>query len=328
MSKTAIDLENGNVLDLEALLEVESEGALHARFSGKRFGCVQCLQALDLRRTGLTRSVAEIIAAVDLATLPQEKYFRVGTSYVKNEEPILSPSCFCHLPGLGASGKCDSPESRHHAFCYELARGKRSEFFPTGDPKNLVATTMARYIKDPTHREPDVSFLVAESAEIARKLQAEIDRGEHRTLDFDGYVGLLAVEVQLSKLTVPEYKARSQDHRKHFKSVAWVFHEHFLANVRAVREHLHQVGEVAWVIREDGGGRFHLEELQYKTRSTEKRPARRPDYCKSALLILAEMQTSSLAAAAALADQWEKQLLDGMPVQFGFPVSFGFPPAI
>jgi hypothetical protein len=327
MSQTAICLETGQVLDLESLLETQAEDSLHARFSGKRFGCAQCLMALDRRRTGLDRSLKEIIDEIDLGTLPKEKYFRASSTYEKHDEPVFSPSCFCHLPGLGASKRCESTESRHHAFCYELARGRRSLLFPGGDPQNLVVTTMARYIKEPSHREPDISFLVAESRSIALDLQRQIDQGGHRVLDFDGYSGLLAAEVQLSKLTVAEYRARTADHRKRFKDVAWIFHEHFLSNIKAVRAHMHEMGDVAWVIREEGGGRFSLEELPYKTRQREKQPARRPDFCKSALLILAEMQTESLEAAKALADQWERMMLDGQPIQPGFPVALGFPAA-
>lgn len=322
MSQTAICLETASVINLKILLEDCPEDQLLAKYSGKRFGCIHCLRALDRIRTGVVRSDAEILNGVDTESLPKEKYLRASSIYTKNEERVYSPPCFCHMPGLGDSRSCQSTESRHHDFCVELANGQRNQLFSI-DPPGLVRATMARYIKDPNHREPDISFLVAESDEVAIKLQKEIDAGKHRTLDFDGYKGWLAVEVQLSKLTVPEYEARTRDHRQRFSDVIWIFHEHFLGNVKAVRAHMDKVGAVAHVIKENGGGRFEVLQMPYRKQDKTRDHIPRPDYCKSALLMLAETQTNSLAEAKSLAELWEKIILGGGCIQPALPGTGG-----
>lgn len=322
MSQTAICLETASVVNLKSLLDNCPEDQLLARYSGKRFGCIHCLRALDRIRHGFTRSDEEILKNIDPETLPKEKYLRSSATYVKNDERVYSPPCFCHLPGLGDSRSCESSESKHHNFCVELANGQRSQLFST-DPPKLVRSVMARYLKEPAHREPDISFLIAESDELAFKLQKEIDLGGHRILDFDGYEGLLAVEVQLSKISVPEYEARTKDHRKRFKDVMWIFHENFLGNVKAVRAHMDKVGATAWVIEETGGGRFQVVEKPYKKYSKIQDEKKRPDYCKSALLMLAETQTHSAGEAKALADLWEKIIIGGGCIQPALPGTGG-----
>lgn len=318
MSLSAVCLETVSVIDVESLLAQHTEEWMRINLSSKRYGCIHCLRALDRRRTGLERSDEEILKGIDPASLPQDKYFRNGTTYEKWGETVVALPCFCHLPGLGDRVKCDSPESRHHSFCKELANGKRNLLFPSGDPANLVRTTMARYVKEPAHREPDVAFLVAETPALAASLQSEIDRGGHRTLDFDGYKGLLAVEVQLSKLSVAEYQERTRDHRRLFQDVMWVFHERFLANTKNVRAYMDQVGDVAWVIREQDSS-FFIEEHHYKPRKRESTKSRRPDFCPDALLLIAEMQVStwggSMEQARALADEWASALARGESVQ-------------
>lgn len=322
MSQTAICLETASVINLKSLLDDHPEDELLAKYSGKRFGCIHCLRALDKIRTGLTRSDSQILSGIDLNSLPKEKYLRSSSVYSRNDEKVYSPPCFCHLPGLGDSRSCQSTESRHHDFCVELANGQRNQLF-SADPPRLVRATMARYIKEPTHREPDISFLIAESEDIAFDLQKQIDSGHHRTLDFDGYSGWLAVEIQLSKLSVPEYEVRTKDHRRRFRNVMWIFHEHFLGNVKAVRAHMDKIGATAFVIREEGGGRFNIMEMPYKKYTKTKDLVPRPDYCKSALLMLAETQSNSLSEAKALAELWEKIIIGGGSIQPALPGTGG-----
>jgi len=322
MSQTAICLETASVINLKNLLDSHPEDELLAKYSGKRFGCIHCLRALDRIRTGVTRSDSQILSNVDLGSLPQEEYLRSSSIYLKSDERVYSPPCFCHLPGLGDSRSCKSTESRHHDFCVELANGQRNQLFSV-DPPRLVRTTMARYIKDPAHREPDISFLIAESEEVALELQKEIDSGHHRTLNFDGYSGWLAVEIQLSKLSVPEYQARTKDHRQRFRNVMWIFHEHFLGNVKAVRAHMDKIGATAYVIKEDGGGKFSVLEMPYKKYTKVRDLTPRPDYCKSALLMLAETQSGSLGEAKALAELWEKIIIGGGSIQPALPGTGG-----
>ena len=322
MSQTAICLETAKVLDLSEILSERPEDAVIQDFHSRKFSCIHCLRELHYQRTGLRPSDEEILAGIDPATLPANKTFRRSCTYHKQtrEEPVHSPSAFVHLPGTGDGKRCDSPESRHHAFCYELAKGKRGMLFNGSIPQRLVTTTMARYIKDPSHREPDISFLIAESDAIAHELQKEIDMGGHRTLDFDGYTGLLAAEVQLSPLKVPEYIERTQDHRKRFLDVAWIFHENFLANVRPVRIHMHQNGVIPWVIREERGGIFWLEKLPYKERGPSTKASKPKDYCMSAFMMLAaQFCPNSLEGQRALAEAWEVQMKDTGVVETGIP---------
>ena len=318
MSRTAVDPILMKVIDLSDELLVQSEDDVGAKFSGKRFGCIHCIRALDIIRHGYVRTDEAILASIDPESLPLEKSFRRSYSYEKYEEVVKVPPHFSHLPGKGMSKVCESSESRHHDFCLELARGKRNLLF-SPDPPNLCVTTMARYIKDPNHREPDISFLVAESPAIAKTLQKEIDDGKHRTLDFDGYDAWLAVEVQLSKLTVPEYISRTQDHRKHFKDVIWIFHQHFLSNVRDVRAHMDKIGVTAWVIKEEKGGSFCIEELPFKKYKKNNRKLKSPDICYSSLVMLAQTQVDTIRGAIALAQEWETKLRNGEAIQPQIP---------
>ena len=61
MSQTAIDLETKKVYSLEQLCELHEEETLMQRFSGKKFGCVQCLMEADLARLGIQRPIEEMI---------------------------------------------------------------------------------------------------------------------------------------------------------------------------------------------------------------------------------------------------------------------------
>ena len=309
MSQTAIDLETKKVYSLEQLCELHEEETLMQKFSGRRFGCVQCLMEADFDRTGVARPIEAILAELDVDQIPAEKSFRRSTIYHRNDEQIFSPSCFTHLPGKAKNAKCASSESRHHQFCAELAAGKRNLIMKV-DPPNLIATTMPRYKKDPGFREPDVAFLIAESPTIANTIQKLILRGEHRTLDFDGYEGHIAVEVQLSHLSLQEYKDRTADHRKRFKHVLWIFHEHFLQNVSAIRANQAETGEDTWVIVEDGGGRFHIERRPYKKRGPRKQK-KRVDFCSKALRRRVRRLVRSDAEAEQLAQWAEKMMKEG-----------------
>ena len=180
MSQTAIDLETKNVYSLEQLCELHDEETLMQLFSGKRFGCVQCLMEADFDRTGVARPIEAILAELDVDQIPAEKSFRRSTIYHRNDEQVFSPSCFTHLPGKAKNAKCASTESRHHQFCAELAAGKRNLIMKV-DPPNLIATTMPRY-KRSWLPQPDVAFLIAESPTIANTIQKQILRGEHRLL--------------------------------------------------------------------------------------------------------------------------------------------------
>jgi len=313
MSQTAICLKTKKVYSLEQLCELHEEETLMQRFSGKKFGCVQCLMEADLARLGIQRPIEEILAELDPDQIPAEKSFRRSTQYERNDQLVDSPSCFAHLPGKAKGAKCASTESRHHQYCAELAAGKRG-YIMRKDPPNLIATTMPRYIKDPGFREPDVAFLIAESPEIASAVNKQILRGEHRTLDFDGYEGYIAVEVQLSPITLREYKDRTADHRKRFRNVLWIFHEHFLANVKVIRAYQADMGEDTWVICEDGGGRFHLEIRPYQERGPREKRKRR-DICVQALLKRARRYRRTEAEAKWLAQFWEQRIKDGFSIE-------------
>lgn len=309
MSQTAVCLKTKNIYSLEQLCDLHEEETLMQEFSGKRFGCVQCLMEADFDRTGIARPIEAILAELDTEQIPAEKSFRRSTSYVRNEEVVFSPSCFMHLPGKAKNAKCASTESRHHQFCAELAAGKRNLIMRV-DPPNLIATTMPRYKKDPSFREPDIAFLIAESLTIATTVQKQILLGKHRTLDFDGYKGYIAVEVQLSHLSLQEYKDRTADHLKRFKHVLWVFHEHFLGNVSTIRAYHAEIGKDIWVIVEDGGGRFHLERRPYKKRGPRSKK-KRVDFCSKALQKRVRRLVKTDAEAKVLSEWVEKMMKKG-----------------
>jgi hypothetical protein len=307
MSQTAIDLETKSVYSLDQLCEMHEEETLMQQFSGKRFGCVQCLMEADYERTGVARSLEVILAELQPEQIPAEKSFRRSTKYCRGDDQVFSPSCFTHLPGKAKNAKCASTESRHHQYCAELAAGKRGCVMRS-DPPNLIRTTMPRYKKDPGFREPDIAFLTAATPSIAKDIQSQIDRGEHRTLDFIGYKGHIAVEVQLSPLSLHEYKDRTSDHLKRFNHVLWVFHEHFLMNVTTIRAHQSELGEDTWVIVEDGGGQFHLDRRPYKKRGPRPQKKKRMDYCPKAIFRRLRRLTSSDEQAKAYARYFEQQI--------------------
>ena len=313
MSQTAICLKTKKVYSLEQLCELHEEKNLMQQFSGQKFGCVQCLMEADLERLGVQRPIDEILSDLDPSQIPAEKSFRRSTTYVRNDKQIDVSSCFAHLPGKAKNAKCASTESRHHQFCAEFKAGKRN-YIMRKDPPNLIATTMPRYMKDPGFREPDVAFLIAESPEIANTVNKQILLGKHRTLDFDGYEGYIAVEVQLSRITLQEYKDRTADHRKRFRNVLWIFHEHFLGNVQVIRAYQADMGEDTYVIKEDGGGRFHLEIRPYQERGPREKRKRR-DYCVQALIKKALRYKTSHEEAVWLARFWEQRIKEGFSIE-------------
>ena len=283
MSQTAICLETKNVYRLEDLLRQHPEDELIKKFSGKKFGCVQCLMERDKEKHGVGRSIEQVLSEIDASEIPPEKHFRRSCTYVRNEKAVDSVCCFTHVSGAANNKKCASTESKHHDYCRELARGKRN-LIPELDinQPTLFSHLMPRYIKDPGFREPDIAFLLAESVEIKNQLVKEIENGGHRTLDFDGYKGHLAVEVQLSPLTLSEYKQRTIDHLQKFDNVIWIFHRNYLTNVMAVRAFLEEKEVDAYAIHDEGGGRFKIELQRYKKRGKQE-PGKRRDYCPQAL---------------------------------------------
>ena len=283
MSQTAICLETKNVYRLEDLLRQHPEDELIKKFSGKKFGCVQCMKERDKEKHGVSRPIEQILSEVDISQIPPEKHFRRSTSYTRNDQYIDSQCCFTHVPGAAVNTKCATSESRHDEYCTELAKGKRN-LIPTLDIRipNLFSVVMARYIKNPSFREPDIAFCIAESPELHKQLTGEVDRGELRVLDFDGYKGHLAVEVQMSPIKLDEFKQRTRDHLQHFQNVIWIFHKSFLGNVMAVRAYLEEKEIDAHVIVDKGGGFFKIELQAYKKRGKQD-PQKRRDYCPQAL---------------------------------------------
>ncbi len=283
MSQTAICLKTKNVYRIEDLLQQLPEDELIKKFSGKKFGCVQCIKERDKEKTGVSRPIEVILQELDTSQIPAEKHFRRSSSFSRSDQYIFSQCCFSHVPGKAQNTKCASTESRHDEYCTELAKGKRNLIPALNlNTPNLFSTVMARYIKDPNFREPDIAFLAAKSPEIKKQVEKKIQLGQHRILDFDGYKGHLAVEVQLSPIKLEEFKQRTKDHLQRFDNVVWIFHKSFLGNVMAVRAYLEEKQIDAHVIVDTGSGFFNIEVQPYVKRGKQK-PQKKRDFCPQAL---------------------------------------------
>jgi len=263
MAALAFDVETGELIDLATALEQSSFEDLALKYADRpnAYCCAECLkieqdlsdaQLASFRCKGLNtdssfrrggmRSILDHETG-DYKKVPFRPAF-VHTTRLLGEdgEPILRP--------------CESDHSIHHGFCRWIAASGRGWLLGTGldgDPPGTqssrhVISVMARYIKDPGHREPDISVLWANTAEDAAELRRRFEAGES-TIDWSLCVGLTAVEVQKSPISKPELIQRTKDHLKHFTDVRWVFTPG--NRPRPAREWLAEQGIPAFIIEEE-----------------------------------------------------------------------------
>ena len=263
MGRLAFDIESGELIDLVQLLETKSFEDLAKQFADRpnAYCCAECL----VSERGLTDAQLAEFRAVGLAP---DSSFRRGSIQKRLDletgeyKPTPCRPAFWHTTklidedGNPIERPCESDQSVHHGFCRYIAGAGQGWLLGTGlDEAPLgakadrhVISVMARYVKDPSHREPDISVLWANSVEDAKQLEARFAAGE-RTIDWSLCSGLTAVEVQKSPISKPALIARTRDHLKHFPDVRWVF----TAGNKPVpaREWLADAGLPAFVIEEE-----------------------------------------------------------------------------
>lgn len=263
MGSLAFHRETGQLIDIVQELESKTFEELAALYADQpnAYCCAECL----MREKGLTDSE---LSSLRVAGLTPDSSFRRGSMQkrldVETGEYKLRPCrpAFWHTTrlldedGNPIDRPCESDQSIHHAFCryiagpgsgWLLGAGADGAKLGTKDPRHVI-TVMARYMKDPTHREPDISVLWANSVEDAKELERRFASGD-RTIDWSLCSGLTAVEVQKSQISKPALIARTQDHLKHFADVRWVF----TAGNKPIppREWLASQGIPAFVIEEE-----------------------------------------------------------------------------
>lgn len=237
MAALAFDVSTGELIDLRQALEQSSREEVEAKYADRpnAYCCAECLrseqdltdaQLLTLRTSGLTTDSSFRRGGYQQRLDPETgerkltpfrpTFFHTTRLLDENGEPVLRP--------------CESDTSIHHGYCRWIASSGRGWLLgsgldnaPTGiqSPRHVVSV-MARYVKDPSHREPDISVLWANSPEAAKELEQRFDQGD-RTIDWSLCSGMTAVEVQKSEISKPELIARTQDHLRHFSEVRWVF---------------------------------------------------------------------------------------------------------
>lgn len=336
MATLAIDLSSGKLIDLVKELDQRSREDVEKEYADrpKAYCCAECL----MQAKGLN-SVTAITAG--LSGISGDSSFRRGgwrhqVDYKNGgykEELIAFRPAFWHPePLLDEDGNkierpCESNASIHHEYCRWIAGSGRNWLLD--GPKELrhVISVMARYDKDPTWREPDISVLWAASASEAQSLQKELDHGS-RFIPFDRCVGLIAVEVQRSPITRPEIEKRTKDHLKHYADVRWVFVKGHLANMGPAREWLAEHGLTAYMLEEekDRSRIIGIEELPppKKTKTFLKYTSQ--TRCLRAVYIYwlklgyapaeamarakADMDDIKAGKTVAYESQWDKQLLE------------------
>lgn len=300
MSALAFDLETGELIDLVAALEKnKTYEDLAKKFADRpnAYCCAECLA----REQGLTDEQLSSFRAMGLAP---DSSFRRGCIQKRLDvetgdykEVQVRPS-FWHTTklvdedGNPIERPCESDTSIHHAFCRYIAGAGKGWLLSAGhdgapskdqEPRHVISV-MARYLKEPSHREPDISVLWANDAEAAEEMKLRFEKGE-TIIDWDLCIGLIAVEVQKSQISKPELIQRTKDHLRHFTDVRWVF----TAGNKPVppREWLADQGIPAFIIEEekDKSSIIGIKELSppSKTKTYDKR--RNATFCLRSILM-------------------------------------------
>lgn len=259
MGTLAIDLSSGQLIDLVQELNEKSREDVERQYADRKlqYCCAECL----MQKKGLS-SVNAITAG--LSGLIADSSFRRGglrrqIDYQNggySEELVPFRPAFWHPePLLDEQGNriirpCESSSSVHHEYCRWIASSGRAWLLNGAMQDRHVISLMARYDKEPSWREPDISVLWAASASEAAVLQKELDEGS-RFIPFDRCVGLVAVEVQRSPITKPELVARTKDHLENYADVRWVFVKGHLSNMTPAREWLAENGFTSYIISEE-----------------------------------------------------------------------------
>jgi hypothetical protein len=238
MASLAFDIENGQLIDLHSLLADQTFEQLNAQYADRpsQYCCAECLSKLQ----GLSQE--QLLAYRTSGLTPDSSFRRGGPMTIVDIETgdpktVQRRPAFVHTtPLLDEEGNrlerpCESDFSIHHGYCRWIAESSGQRWLLgsgfDGDLSGVkadrhVISIMARYIKDPSHREPDISVLWANSHEDARELSRRFASGD-RQIDWSLCSGLTAVEVQKSQISKPELIQRTCDHLKHFQQVRWVF---------------------------------------------------------------------------------------------------------
>lgn len=264
MGSMAYDISTGELIDLQKLVEIKSLEEVNNLYADKpkNYCCAECLknmhnltdnQLLTYRTSGLTTDSS-------FRRGGPMKYKDLETGEIKITE--RRPAFFHATKLLDEEGNevvrpCESDVSIHHEFCRWIAFSSGQGWLlgtglddskPGSKQSRHVISLMARYKKDPSHREPDISVLWAHSEDAAKELQDRFAKGA-KNIDWDLCVGLTAVEVQKSKISRPELIARTKDHLRHFTEVRWVFTAG--NKPTPAREWLAEEGMPAYVIQEE-----------------------------------------------------------------------------
>lgn len=263
MASLAFDLERGELIDLVAALENKTYEDLAEKYADRpnAYCCAECLarvkglnpeQLSEFRAMGLTpdssfrRGCTQKRLDIETGDLKEVKvrpsFWHTAKLLDEHGNPIERP--------------CESDTSVHHAFCRWITSAGKGWLLSAGyddaphrdqDPRHVISV-MARYVKEPSHREPDISVLWANDAEAAGEMKRRFKEG-NTVIDWSLCTGLTAVEVQKSQISKPELVQRTKDHLRHFTDVRWVF----TAGNKPVppREWLADQGIPAFIIEEE-----------------------------------------------------------------------------
>lgn len=259
MASLAIDINSGKLIDLIQELSEKSREEVERQYADKKmqYCCAECLMQMK----GLTSAAA---ISGNLSGLVADSSFRRGglrrqidyeTGTYAEELVPFRPAFWHPKPLLDEDGNriarpCESSISAHHEYCRWIATSGREWLLNGEQQSRHVISLMARYNKEPSWREPDISVLWAASASEASKLKSELDLNS-RFVPFDRCVGLVAVEVQRSPISRPQIEERTKDHLKNYADVRWVFLKGHLSGMTPAREWLAEQGLTAYVINEE-----------------------------------------------------------------------------
>lgn len=259
MGTLAIDMGTGKLIDLVQELAERPREEVERKYADRplQYCCAECL----MQSRGLS-SIAAI--AGGLSGLSADSSFRRGgyrrqidysLGGYKEELVAFRPAFWHPEPLLDEQGNrierpCESSASIHHEYCRWIASSNRNWLLNGPREPQHVVSVMARYEKDESWREPDISVLWTASPSESQQLQSQLDDGS-RVIPFDRCVGLVAVEVQRSPITRPQLMKRTQDHLKNYADVRWVFVKNHLANLGPAREWLAEQGLTAYILSEE-----------------------------------------------------------------------------
>lgn len=263
MSALAFNVQTGELIDLVSALENnETYEELAQKYADRpnAYCCAECL-AIEKGLSDIElASFRSLGVAADSSFRRGCVQKRLDVETGKYKKVNVRPAFFHTTRLIDEDGNfierpCESDTSVHHAFCRYIAGPGRGWLLGTGengvignkDPRHVI-TVMARYKKDPSFREPDISVLWARDEQTAKKIKKDFENG-NTIIDWNLCIGLTAVEVQKSQISKPELINRTKDHLKHFTDVRWVF----TAGNKPVppREWLADQGLPAYIIEEE-----------------------------------------------------------------------------